>query len=159
MLRDHPDLFDIKLFLSTKRQVAKSRRFSRSVYQDAPKGGRHPGQMWKTEGYFEGVAWVNYRNEHGFLFQEGDVEKGALLDAPGGIFVRSEIDAGIVGTVKWATDVILEELGRKLSQNDGSGRVSDRFEEIEWEIRVPRAPGGIKHWLKQKFRVIEKLFR
>jgi len=153
------DLLDIKLFMPASRLTAKTRRFSRNVYQDAPKGGRHPGQMWKTEGYFEGVAWVDYKNEHGFLFQAGDVEKDALLDVPGGIFVRSEIDAGIVNTVKWATDVILAELARKLSQNNGSRRVSDEFEEIGLETRVPRASRGIKRWFERKFRGLKKLFR
>ena len=58
------DVFDIKLFLPTTKAVAKTRRFQRVVYIDPPEGTRIPGQMWKTQGYFERVGWENYLREH-----------------------------------------------------------------------------------------------
>lgn len=59
--------FDIKLFLPTSKEVAKRRRFVRPVYIDAPEGYRRPGQMWKTEGYFDCVVWKNFIDTHKWI--------------------------------------------------------------------------------------------
>lgn len=46
------------LFLRIDKATAVRRRFRRGCYADAPRGGRRPGQMWKTRGYFEEVGWA-----------------------------------------------------------------------------------------------------
>lgn len=42
-----------RLFLVVDKDIAFQRRFSRDAYIDAPDGARLPGQMWRSEGYFE----------------------------------------------------------------------------------------------------------
>ncbi|KAG0647235.1 hypothetical protein D0Z07_7209, partial [Hyphodiscus hymeniophilus] len=37
-------------------------------------GQRDAGEMWKTEGYFEEVAWAHYEKEHKWLFRDGKIE-------------------------------------------------------------------------------------
>jgi hypothetical protein len=70
------EFFDVKLFLLTFKDVAKVRRFSRTPYMDFPYGGRTEGQYWKTEGYFDGVAWPNYERSHSWLLTDGKDKEG-----------------------------------------------------------------------------------
>ncbi|KAM3068207.1 ribosylnicotinamide kinase [Clarireedia jacksonii] len=96
--------FDIKLFLPTSKGVAKKRRMERKPYLDESKGGgRKPGQMWKTEGYFEDVVWPGYEKDFGWLLTK------AGQDVVDGVYVRA-VDASIDNTVRWAVKVILEFL-------------------------------------------------
>ncbi|KAF5877871.1 putative nicotinamide riboside kinase 1 protein [Botrytis fragariae] len=104
--------FDIKLFLPTSKEVAKERRLSRFPYIDFPAGGRCPGQMWKSEGYFEEVVWKGYEDSFGWLLRETGKEN---VD---GVFVRTTVDDTIENTVYWAVDIIL----RFLRGGNGIGR-------------------------------------
>jgi uridine kinase len=97
------DAFDIKLFLPTAKEVAKRRRFERKVYIDQPEGTRVPGQMWKSEGYFEKVVWDNYVKEHAWILGDLDAE---------GIDIRPGTDFNVEGTVRWAVGVVLDELAK-----------------------------------------------
>ena len=97
------DVFDVRLFLPTAKEVAKRRRFQRATYVDQPEGTRIPGQMWKTEGYFDKVVWENYRKEHAWILGDLDAE---------GIDIRPGTDFNIEGTVRWAVDVVLDELAK-----------------------------------------------
>ncbi|QSZ35279.1 hypothetical protein DSL72_008148 [Monilinia vaccinii-corymbosi] len=96
--------FDVKLFLPTSKEVARHRRLSRFPYVDSPAGGRLPGQMWKSEGYFEEVVWKGYENSFDWLLK--DTGKGNV----NGVFVRSTLDDTVENTVEWAIDIILEAL-------------------------------------------------
>ncbi|KAF7894741.1 uncharacterized protein EAF01_010191 [Botrytis porri] len=96
--------FDIKLFLPTSKEVAKERRLSRFLYIDFPAGGRYPGQMWKSEGYFEEVVWKGYEDSFSWLLRETGKEH---VD---GVFVRTTVDDTIENTVYWAVDIILQFL-------------------------------------------------
>jgi hypothetical protein len=103
--------FSCKLWLTTSEKAAKERRFARPAYIDTKDGGlREPGQMWKTEGYFDQVAWKRHLEKHEWLVgeNEGDVELGRYKE---GIYIRAE-DLGVEGTVHWAVGAILEELGK-----------------------------------------------
>lgn len=107
--------FSCKLWLTTSEKAAKERRFSRPAYIDTKDGGlREPGQMWKTEGYFDQVAWKHHLGKHEWLVgeNEGDGELGRYEE---GIHIRAE-DLGVEGTVRWAVGAILEEMG-KLAKN------------------------------------------
>ncbi|KAH8667484.1 hypothetical protein BGZ60DRAFT_515816 [Tricladium varicosporioides] len=106
-------LIEIPLFLPTSREAAKARRFSRNIYRDAHLGGRRlPGQMWKSEGYFEEVVWQGYRKEFGWLIDtDGD---GRGEDSRMGVWVRGKEDAGVEESVEWAVSVILEGLDGRL---------------------------------------------
>lgn len=114
-------MLDIKLFLPVSFPTANFRRFSLTNYTQPPFGTRLPGQMWKSQGYFTSVVWPNFRNAHGFLFQDGDVNGHSLAwrsdttwSNPGDIMVREGIDDGLRSTVKWATDAILTKLAERM---------------------------------------------
>ncbi|KAF7856037.1 hypothetical protein EAF04_009993 [Stromatinia cepivora] len=105
--------FDVKLFLPTSKDVAKQRRMSRFPYVDFPAGGRHPGQMWKSEGYFEEVVWKHYEDSFGWLLKEIGEEN------INGVFVRNTVDDTVENTVEWAVDIILEFLTSRGMNQDG----------------------------------------
>jgi hypothetical protein len=100
------NLFDLKLFLPASKDEVKKRRFARAEYIDFPSGLRLPGQMWKTEGYFDEKVWSNYVKAHDWLIDEDGKAKGV-----DGFQVRPIVDAGIGFTVRWAVDSILAKLG------------------------------------------------
>ncbi|KAF7920196.1 uncharacterized protein EAE97_011537 [Botrytis byssoidea] len=108
--------FDIKLFLPTSKEVAKERRLSRFPYIDFPAGGRFPGQMWKSEGYFEEVVWKGYEDSFDWLLRETGREN---VD---GVFVRTTVDDTVENTVYWAVDIILQFLkaGSELASKDNA---------------------------------------
>ncbi|TGO62746.1 hypothetical protein BOTNAR_0109g00220 [Botryotinia narcissicola] len=108
--------FDIKLFLPTSKEVAKERRLSRFPYIDFPAGGRFPGQMWKSEGYFEEVVWKGYEDSFDWLLRETGREN---VD---GVFVRTTVDDTVENTVCWAVDIILQFLkaGSELVSKDNA---------------------------------------
>lgn len=108
------NLFDVKLFLPATKEDAKARRFARRQYTDEESskyfgplktGMRLPGQMWKSEGYFEDVAWDGYCKEYKWLLEDGKGwENGVDVWWDG--LKGEEIEAA----VKWAVGVILEKL-------------------------------------------------
>jgi len=54
------DCLDLRLYMPLDRATARHRRLNRPSYVDditLEGGGRQPGQTWKTEGYFDDVAW------------------------------------------------------------------------------------------------------
>jgi hypothetical protein len=52
------EAMDVKVFLPVKRDTARSRRFTRKEYVDVEIGGEREAHMfWRTEAYFDGVAW------------------------------------------------------------------------------------------------------
>ena len=109
------DHFSCKLWLTTSEKAANERRFTRPAYIDIKDGGlREPGQMWKTEGYFEQVAWKRHLEKHEWLVgeNEGDGELGRYKD---GIHIRAE-DLGVEGTVRWAVGAVLEEMGKLMKR-------------------------------------------
>ncbi|KAI1210977.1 uncharacterized protein F4807DRAFT_459206 [Annulohypoxylon truncatum] len=63
-LRRAQDRFDVPLFLPVDRDEVRTRRFKRERYTDAPEGARRPGELWKSGGYFEMVAWPHYERYH-----------------------------------------------------------------------------------------------
>ncbi|KAH7317922.1 hypothetical protein BKA65DRAFT_370179, partial [Rhexocercosporidium sp. MPI-PUGE-AT-0058] len=103
------DLFDVKLFLNTSKEEAKRRRFERAIYIDAPTGGRLPGQMWKSEGYFEEGVWKGYQESYGWLLESETAKggNGKELVSEQGVFVEPVQDADIEVCVEWAVDVLL----------------------------------------------------
>ncbi|KAH7386552.1 hypothetical protein BKA64DRAFT_711771 [Cadophora sp. MPI-SDFR-AT-0126] len=120
-------LFDVKLFLNASKGEAKRRRFGRAVYRDAPEGGRMPGQMWKSEGFFEEVVWRAFEKAYEWLLleAEGDGERaqkgGESLELgtkknKKGINFEPVQDAGVEDVVEWAVDVMLAEMGRLESE-------------------------------------------
>jgi len=62
-------LMDIKLFLPVDHATAVERRFSRPEYKNL--GDGDAGNLWKTRGYFDAVAWKNYMSSYGWLIGHG----------------------------------------------------------------------------------------
>ena len=62
------ELFDVKLFLRTDHQTAKTRRDGRSGYVTLEGFWEDPPD------YVDKVVWRNYVKDHAFLFKDGDVE-------------------------------------------------------------------------------------
>ncbi|KAE9370979.1 hypothetical protein N431DRAFT_468983 [Stipitochalara longipes BDJ] len=121
--RGMSDFFSTKLWLSTSEVAAKSRRFDRPAYIDTKDGGlREPGQMWKTEGYFDQIAWKNHVDAHAWLIgEDGGEETGELGTVKEGIHVRAQ-DLGVEDTVRWAVGAVLEEMTKNL-------RIGEKIEE------------------------------
>ncbi|KAL2065221.1 hypothetical protein VTL71DRAFT_2890 [Oculimacula yallundae] len=108
-------LFDVKLFLDTSKEEAKRRRIERPIYTDAPKGGRLPGQMWKSEGYFEEAVWKGYVESYGWLLEKGgEGEKD-------GVVVMPVQNAGAEECLERAVEVILAEMGKIEADARGTG--------------------------------------
>jgi hypothetical protein len=124
------DNFDIKLFLPTSNSAARTRRFRRNLYNDAPEGKRYPGQMWKTEGYFDDVCWANYIRECGWLVERNGVET-SRAGVAAGVHVRPQIDMGVEDTVRWAVDIVLGVLGNKVSAELVLGDSEEDYEDEE----------------------------
>jgi hypothetical protein len=105
------ECFSCKLWLSTSEEAAKDRRFTRPAYIDTKDGGlREPGQMWKTEGYFDQVVCKNHAEKHEWLVRENE-GNGELGRYKEGIHIRAE-DLGVEGTVRWAVGAVLDEMGK-----------------------------------------------
>jgi hypothetical protein len=108
--------FDCKLWLSTSEHAAKTRRFERVAYLDRSEGGmREPGQLWKTEGYFDQIAWMNHLDSHKWLIGEGGCDEivSELGAYKAGIHLRAQ-NLRVEDTVRWAVGIILDEM-KKLS--------------------------------------------
>ncbi|PVH78558.1 hypothetical protein DL98DRAFT_573134 [Cadophora sp. DSE1049] len=108
-------LFDVKLFLNTSKGESKRRRFQKPIYRDAPEGGRLPGQMWKSEGFFEEVVWKAFEEGYEWLLEsesEGEKSHGLEFVTKKGVFFEPVQDAGVEDVVEWAVDVMLAEIGR-----------------------------------------------
>lgn len=93
-------------------QAAKQRRMARVEYRDYPDGLRYPGQMWKTEGYFEYVAWKNHILQHKWLIDYKGIALPTVVDGigEGRVLVREPIDASVEDSLRWALKCILDEL-------------------------------------------------
>lgn len=127
------DLFDVKLFLPTSKDIAKRRRFSRKPYIDHPSGYRLGGQYWKTEGYFENVAWPNYQRLHRWLLSDGTAKGGhkdlsnvghlvkatispeveCMYRKKGDVYL-GKLNAGVEETLRWAVEIILAKMVQKV---------------------------------------------
>ncbi|KAL8352053.1 hypothetical protein RB601_002395 [Gaeumannomyces tritici] len=115
------DCLDLRLYMPLDRAMARHRRLTRTPYVDTialEGGGRQPGQAWKTEGYFDDVAWPNHERFHQHLLphkiQEAypafDTEKGGQAM---GCIIRGDQDADLAMTVIWAVKQILGHLEEK----------------------------------------------
>lgn len=98
---------DIKIWLRSTYETTKERREKRKGYETKE------GWWEEPPGYVEKVVWPAYIDEHGFLFEEGDVEgkineaevaKQGIMVCPGGGIWRME------QVLSWVIDTVIEEL-------------------------------------------------
>ncbi|KLU82669.1 hypothetical protein MAPG_01738 [Magnaporthiopsis poae ATCC 64411] len=115
------DCLDLRLYMPLDRATARHRRLNRPTYVDTialEGGGRQPGQSWKTEGYFNDVAWPNHERFHRHLFTE-EIQKTYTDFDPQeggqamGCIIRGDRDADLARTVMWAVQQILNHLEEK----------------------------------------------
>ncbi|KAF5024961.1 hypothetical protein F66182_2912 [Fusarium sp. NRRL 66182] len=103
---------DIKLFLRTTYEKAKGRREARDGYVTLE------GFWADPPGYVDKIVWPNYVEQHGWMFEAGDVEgkfKKDVLDKEG-IKVQHDVgaDGDIERSFEWTVDTILEELEKQV---------------------------------------------
>lgn len=104
-------LFDVKVVLRASRESSRRRRFEKPEYL-----GSEPGDdYWRTREYFDRVIWPNYTEEHGPLFEDGDVQGRPIvgLCEQLGIVIQPEIDLSVPEALKWAAESILKDISDK----------------------------------------------
>lgn len=102
---------DLKILLRASHAKAKARREARDGYVTLE-------GFWKDPpGYVDDIVWPNYVKEHGWLFEDGNVEGAYRQDLlrQEGIVVPpgEEVDVDMAETLQWMVDVILAELERQ----------------------------------------------
>jgi nicotinamide/nicotinate riboside kinase len=99
---------DLKYFLPVSYGASKARREARAPYV------LKDGSVWtEPPGYFDKIVWPNYVEEHGWMFEDGDVGGRVKRDVVRGkeIEVLSErTDGDMETTVKWAVECLIRNL-------------------------------------------------
>lgn len=104
------ELFDVKMFLRTSYETAKTRREARSGYVTLE------GFWEDPPGYVDRIVWPNYVNDHSFLFQNQDVD--AELDESvcsrlGIHGMPREAEQNMTKCLEWAAGVLLDVITKK----------------------------------------------
>jgi nicotinamide/nicotinate riboside kinase len=98
---------DIKLFLRVSYEKAKARREARSGYVTLE------GFWEDPPGYVDKIVWPNYVEDHKWMFEDGDVEgklQGDVVKQRGIRCQEGGLDIDMTTTLKWAVDLLMEEL-------------------------------------------------
>lgn len=98
-------LFDLAILLRATRASAGRRRASRNGYVTLE------GFWQDPPGYFEDVVWPNYVKEHGYLFEDGDVEGEAVKSTEGEmkeVKIGRVSDVGLGMVCEWVVGCIRE---------------------------------------------------
>jgi nicotinamide/nicotinate riboside kinase len=102
-MKDIRSLFDLRLFLRTDYNTAKTRREARSGYVTLE------GFWEDPPGYVDEVVWPNYVKDHGFLFEKGNVEgelnKNVLKDLDIHAMPR-EAQKSMTRCLEWAYEIL-----------------------------------------------------
>lgn len=111
---------DGKLFMRLDHQEARRRRLTRPSYGSEAQ----EGEFWKTEDYFEKVVWRNYVEQHGDLFEDGNVE-GVInkkVCSERGIVLQETMNTEMLQTLSWAVDIVIGFLKADKRQPSRVGR-------------------------------------
>ncbi|RDW82310.1 hypothetical protein BP6252_03422 [Coleophoma cylindrospora] len=102
---------DIKLFLRVSYAKAKARREARSGYVTLE------GFWEDPPGYVDKIVWPNYVEDHKWMFEDEDVEGRVKEDVLSKWNIRCQdgLDVDMTTTLKWAVDLIMEELPKLVS--------------------------------------------
>ncbi|KAF2090360.1 P-loop containing nucleoside triphosphate hydrolase protein, partial [Saccharata proteae CBS 121410] len=104
------DQFDARLLLRADFATAKTRREERSGYVTLE------GFWEDPPGYVEKIVWPNYVEDHGFLFEGGDVEgewdEEACREA-GVVGMPKEAERRMDRCLEWATTTLLDTLAKQ----------------------------------------------
>ena len=140
------ELLDVKLFLRTKKETAKGRRFERPDYMRE----RPQEEFWRTQTYFDRVVWPNYTEEHAPLFENGDVEGTHLPKVCDylEISMQPQLGMSIEDTLRWAASTIAE---RHQSSGFGRSRSLDPEEVLRDKYKLCDCGSG---WIGKFRRVL-----
>ena len=124
------ELLDIKLFLRTTKEIARTRRFEKPEY-----AGEHAEEeFWRTQSYFDRKVWPHHIEEHGPLFEKGDVEETPLFKLCDYLRIEMQprLEMSIEDILRWAASCIanktlFSDVGRSRSL-DPKDVLGDRFE-------------------------------
>ena len=111
---------DVKVLLRARFEDAKMRRERRSGYVTLE------GFWEDPPGYVEKVVWPNYVEEHGFLFEKGDVEGEVRQDMCEKLGIRIIPGGGEWGMercLEWVVDIVKEEVEKGTEVRAKSRRV------------------------------------
>jgi nicotinamide/nicotinate riboside kinase len=99
---------DIKFFLRASYARAKARREARDGYVTIE------GFWTDPPGYVDKIVWPNYVDEHGWMFEGGDVEaeyRWDVLEREGIKALQAgAVDGDMEKTLEWLVDSLLQEL-------------------------------------------------
>lgn len=103
------ELLDVKLLLRASKEKSRMRHFEKPENKATDGGGKF---FWKTQDYFDRMVWQTYSQEHGPLFEEGDVQGKPIENVCAGlqIFVQPEIDQNVDDTLQWVVKSIINSL-------------------------------------------------
>jgi len=107
----HPYI-NTKLFLRTSYAKAKARREARTGYVTIE------GFWEDPPGYVDKIVWPNYVEEHGYMFENGDVEGKFRHDVLERERIRVEDEGGVgegdMGrTLEWSVGILLDEIKQR----------------------------------------------
>ncbi|KAL9116736.1 MAG: hypothetical protein Q9187_006737 [Circinaria calcarea] len=106
-VRDVREEIDVKVLLRAKYDKAKERREKRSGYVTLE------GFWEDPPGYVDEVVWPNYVEEHGFLFEGGDVEGKVNEKVVSDLGIRvcpGEGEWSMEEVLVWAVEAVKEAL-------------------------------------------------
>jgi nicotinamide/nicotinate riboside kinase len=107
-------MLDGRLFVRLDHQEARRRRLTRPNYGAEAK----KGEFWKTEDYFEKMVWRNYVEQHGDLFEDGNVEGSIDREVcrSRGIAVQDGTNVKVEPFLSWAVDTVIGMLKTHISE-------------------------------------------
>ncbi|PBP21665.1 nicotinamide riboside kinase 1 [Diplocarpon rosae] len=103
---------DVKLFLRVSYAKAKARREARTGYVTIE------GFWQDPPGYVDKIVWPNYVEDHSWMFEGGDVERSLKKEVLEEWNIKSQDgspDLDMETTLKWAVDILMEQLPLVLS--------------------------------------------
>lgn len=106
-------LLDVKIILRASRETSRRRRFEKPEYVGSEVGD----DFWRTRDYFDRVIWPNYSEEHGPLFENGDVQGRPIMGLCEqlGIVIQPELDLSVPEVLKWAAESVVKDINNQSS--------------------------------------------
>jgi hypothetical protein len=69
-----------------------------------------PDEFWKSEDYFEKMVWRCYREQHSFVFRNGDVQGDVTEEAWEKMRIMPGLTGSVADTLSWITTQIISGL-------------------------------------------------
>lgn len=104
-------LLDVKIVLRASREISRQRHFEKPESSGSELGD----DFWRTTDYYDKVIWPHYSEEHGPLFENGDVQDRPILGLCEelGIVIQPELDFSVPEALKWMTESIIKHVSNQ----------------------------------------------